>query len=279
MSDAIKQDEKGHYRVVRGAGGRFERQYLPKSEIGPTCPTGPVGGIGDIGAGGQPNESQIHDHQFIIPAIQEDEIRFNLPAGKRLVEENVRLINEIQRLSNNLYSFGQINENNFAELRDSIETSYTGDDEDIDEVVDTASYVSVLSSRLSRAYRTTRADSPRYVMGSHSSHTFYALQYLLGMVYPDSAGIERSSGAVGRISTAPEPREVLSDLIYTYNVMQETLGSLGMDLVGVVPDEVGANMTIPDQFSLVEMVNGAIDLTNYLVERLDSVNSLLEQHI
>lgn len=273
MSDAIKQDDKGHYRVVRGAGGRFERQYLPQSEIGPT---GPVGGIGDIGSA---DEIPIHDHQFIIPAIQEDEIRFNLPAGKRLVEENVRLINEIQRLSTNLYNFGQINENNFAELRDSIETAYTGDDEDIDEVVDTASYISVLSSRLSRAYRTARSDSPRYVMATHSSHTFYALQYLLGMVYPESAGVERSSGAVGRINVSPEPREVLSDLIYTYNIIQETLGSLGMDLVGVVPEEVGANMTIPDQFSLIEMVNGAIDLTNYLVERLDSVNSLLEQHI
>lgn len=289
----IKRDENGLYRLERGAGGRFGKVYLTPAEEqvlkeaeaakmvaparGQSASMLPVDTIGCAGARG-PGPCPTGSPEILLPVVLEDEGRISLVPGKRLAQETVILLEETIRLSDNLFAFGRIDSDALNRVITYINNDAPFDD-DTDECFNPSYMATHTATYLRKTYLRDRNTAPKLVIGLHTAPVFTLLQYLLGLTFPDSEMQNMATNGQLIHREEADTRELLGDVLNTYNFIQEYIGLAGVTLVGEVPEEVGGGRTIPEDFSIIEMVNGAIDLTDFLTQRVRSLNSLLEAQL
>ncbi|QZE58977.1 hypothetical protein pEaSNUABM22_00074 [Erwinia phage pEa_SNUABM_22] len=291
-------EERRPYYTARGAKGKFERVYLSDAEqqsykehevekrdrlnsqaVAParsfheSGPTGPVGPgpcpVGEI-AEQEPDEVDMPMPLELTEVPQS-------PA-RTLACRSVTLINSMADLSGALYAFGVIDTNHVGNLTHFIHQQMNNEEcgEDSDGgLVSAYAFTNRIAANLYHTYNDERSYSPMFVVAEHVTPVVTLLQYLMGIAFPngDMAVRAQQQGLMYRKND--DLRSLIEDLQTVYNNIQADLGYAGETFVGEVPAEIGGDLVLTEGLSKIGLVRAADEMVQYLINRVDTLVSML----
>ena len=286
-------EERRPYYTARGQKGKFERVYLNEAEQqahkeheadkrvadvgggtradGPTgalgpgpCPVGELGTEGVLGVN-MPQPLEAHETQ--------------LSPAHTLASRTVSLINSMSELSGALYAFGSIDNNYVGDLTFCIhnfdEHCERMDEDSSKGLMPAPIFVERVAASLYHAYDDGRSISPMFVVAEHVAPVVTLLQYLMGITFPDGDMAVRAQEQNLMFRRNANLLDLVEDMKTVYNNIQADLGYMGETLVGVVPEEIGGELLLPEGMSKIGLVRAVDEMVQYLIQRVNTMTDLL----
>ncbi|QZE59316.1 hypothetical protein MPK66_gp072 [Erwinia phage pEa_SNUABM_2] len=294
-------EERRPYYTARGAKGKFERVYLNDAEQQAhkeheaakrdrlnSAAVAPARGFhqstsdGDFGQSG-PGPCP----EGTIAEEEPDEVDMPTPLelmevpqspARTLASRSVTLINSMSDLSGALYAFGVIDNNHVGNLTHFIHQQVKNGecDEDADNgLVSAYAFTNRIAANLYHTYNDERSYSPMFVVAEHVTPVVTLLQYLMGIAFPNGDMAQRAQQQGLMYRKNDDLRSLIEDLQTVYNNIQADLGYAGETFVGEVPAEIGGDLVLVEGLSKIGLVRAADEMVQYLINRTDTLVSML----
>ena len=268
LNDAEQQAHKEHEasKQVRQADvGRSALPDGPSGALGPgPCPAGASGTEGVLGVN-MPLPLEAHETQ--------------LSPAHTLASRAVSLINSMGALSGALYAFGSIDNNCVGDLTFCVH-NFNDQCERMDEdssngLMPAFAFVERVAANLYHTYNDDRSISPMFVVAEHVAPVVTMLQYLMGITFPDGDMAVRAQEQNLMFRRNASLLDLVEDMKTVYNNIQADLGYMGETLVGIVPEEVGGDLMLPEGLSKIGLVRAVDEMVQYLIQRVCTMTDLL----